>query len=104
MIKIMMVDHEPKQLSPGELSVLYKAFKGVEIEFETTRPKGHKEHVENCRRIQPTVVLLPSEFSEWIPIQAMREGFRHIVVSSRGVSEVCPIRLGHTPDLKPFEI
>jgi|CXWL01.1.fsa_nt_gi hypothetical protein len=104
MIKIMMVDHEVKQLLSDELAVLYKAFKGAEIEFETAHPKTPTEHMGACRHSKPTVVLLPSGFERrWIIFQAMREGIRHIVVSKGTVSEVCPLRLDYSLDLKPFE-
>ncbi len=104
MIKIMMVDHEVKHLFPDELSVLYKAFKGAEIEFETTSPKNHKEHTEGCRSSKPTAVLLPSDFERtWIIFQAMREGVRHIVVSKGSVFEIYSLRLDYALNFKPFE-
>lgn len=104
MIKIMTVDHAVRQLFPDELAVLYKAFKGAEIEFETAHPKNHTEHTKACRHSKPTAVLLPSGFEKtWIIFQAMREGIRHIVVSKGTVSEVCPLRLDYSLDLKPFE-
>ena len=102
MIRILLVKQTESQLCPGELSALHRVFNDAKIEFKTTDPKSIQQHAGDCKRIRPTVVLLPFTFEPWLPVQAMTEGFRHIVVSAGEVLEVCPIRLDFKPDFKPF--
>ncbi len=102
MIRILLVNQTESQLLPGELSALYRAFGNSEIEFHTTNPRNHEEHAGDCKNIRPTAVLMPFTHDDWIPVQAMKNGVRHIVVSAGVVSEVCPKRLDYTRDLKPF--
>ncbi len=88
MVKILLVHQLSSQLVPGEVHALTEIFGGEDIEYTTSNPQSAEEHLQDCDRIRPTFVLLPFTFDISIFSQALSKGFRHIVVSARGVSEL----------------
>lgn len=103
MIRILLVRQKKSQLTPGELSTVYRALGNPEeIDFKTTEPNNEEEHAKDCQLHKPTVVILPFAFASFIPSQAMHEGFRHTVITTDGLSEI--VSFPSKPVLKPFMV
>ena len=102
MIRIMLVRQLESQLLPGEILALTKALKESAPTYITTNPQNQKEHLNDCVKHKPTFVLLPFPIDQTIPRSAMREEFRHIIVSAGEVRELDRLKPKTSPTFKTF--
>ena len=95
-VVVLIMRSELLDLDPKEIAELEKTFSGKEFEFHSSYPHDYRDHAENCRKLNPDVVILPKDRP--IPSLAMEEGFIHVAFTELGILELEPL----TPKFKPF--
>jgi|CXWL01.1.fsa_nt_gi nitrate reductase beta subunit len=76
---IMLMGRKPFQLGEHELRELQSKY-GKDVQFVSSNACTSEEHLAECTRVKPDVVLLPSD--EPYFADAVREGVQHIVYAS----------------------
>ena len=103
MVRILLVRQSESQLLPGEIMALVKTLGESTLSYTQTNPKDSKEHLNDCQKYKPAFVLLPFPVDQTVPRSAMREGFRHIIVSAGEVRELRTLKKNTPPEFKVFK-
>lgn len=90
MVSILLMGQQLKELVPGEVCALEQASRDTDIHWVSTKPKNAEEHLQDCLDWNPKFVLVPFDFVaiESILLQALGEGFKHVVESAGKVFEL----------------
>lgn len=90
MVSILLMGQQLSELIPGEVRALEQASQDKDIRWIITNPKSAGEHLQDCLDCNPKFVLVPFDFAttKSIFLQALGEGFKHVVESAGKVFEL----------------
>lgn len=77
--KVLLVNRTERSVTKKERALIEERFETEEIEFISTHPSDIEEHLLNCARIDPDIVLYPVEENN-ILLNAVRAGYLHVAV------------------------
>jgi len=77
--RVLLVNRSERSISKQERALIEERFRTVEIEYVSTMPADIEEHLLNCARLEPDIVLYPVEPHN-VLLDAVRAGYLHVAV------------------------
>lgn len=77
--KVLLVNRSRQSITQKEQALLEERFETDKIEYIVTQPKSIEDHLLNCARLDPDIVLYPVEQNS-VLLDAVRAGYLHVTV------------------------
>lgn len=77
--RVLLVNRSERSISKQERALIEERFSTSNVEYISTKPEDIEEHLLNCARIDPDIVLYPVDPKN-VLLDAVRAGYLHVAV------------------------
>jgi len=77
--RVLLVNRSERSISKQERALIEERFDTSKVEYISTEPESIEDHLFNCARIDPDIVLYPVDPKN-VLLDAVRAGYLHVAV------------------------